>query len=119
MFQTQPALLLRVEGAMLLVATTAFYWREDNSWLLFAIAFFLPDLSMLGYTARPRTGATVYNLAHTSVLPLVLVLGGVVADQPLVTALALIWLAHIGFDRLLGYGLKYPEGFKETHLSRV
>ena len=46
-------------------------------------------------------------------------LAGAVGDWPVVVAIGLVWLAHIGFDRVLGYGLKYPEGFKETHLQRV
>jgi hypothetical protein len=116
---SQPALLLRSEGAVLLIAATVLFSREDGSWLLFAVAFFLPDLSMLGYIAGSRIGATAYNAVHSTVPPLALAVGGVVAHLPFVMSIALIWLAHIGFDRFLGYGLKYSEGFKQTHLARV
>jgi hypothetical protein len=78
-----------------------------------------PDLAMLGYLAGPRVGALTYNLAHTELWPIGLAVVGVVADVDLLVQLALIWLVHIGADRVLGYGLKYPTGFKDTHLQRV
>lgn len=115
----QPASLLRAEGAILLIAATTLYWKEDGSWLLFAVAFFLPDLSVVGYLGGNWVGAATYNAVHSSVLPVALAVIGVVTDGSLLTAVALIWLAHIGFDRMVGYGLKYAEGFKETHLARI
>ncbi len=119
MSASQPASLLRAEGAILLIALTTLYWRENGSWLLFAVAFFLPDLSVVGYLGGNRVGAATYNAVHSSVLPVALAVIGVVTDGSLLTAVALIWLAHIGFDRMVGYGLKYAEGFKETHLARI
>jgi hypothetical protein len=104
---------------MLFIAATTFYWREDGSWLVFALAFFLPDLSMVGYFAGSRTGAATYNAAHSLVVPIVLALIGLATDTSVLTGVALIWLAHIGFDHAIGYGLKYADGFKETHLARV
>ncbi len=115
----QPASLLRAEGAMLLIAATTLYWKEDGFWLLFAVAFFLPDLSMLGYLGGNRVGAATYNAVHSSVLSAALAVIGIVMNGSLLTAIALIWLAHIGFDHLVGYGLKYAGGFKETHLARI
>ena len=78
-----------------------------------------PDLSMLGYVAGPRVGALSYDLVHTYVGPLALGVVGVLVGADLAMQLALIWAAHLGADRLLGYGLKYPSGFKDTHLQRV
>jgi len=78
-----------------------------------------PDLSALGYVAGPAAGAVTYDLAHTYVGPVVLGLIGVLADSGVATQLALIWFVHIGADRLLGYGLKYPTGFRDTHLQRL
>ena len=115
----QPAALLRVEGVILFLAATTLYWREDGSWILFVAAFFLPDLSMAGYIAGTRVGATTYNAGHSLILPIALAMAGILTDASLLTGVALIWLAHIGFDHALGYGLKYAEGFKETHLARV
>ena len=74
---------------------------------------------MAGYLAGPRAGAIAYDVVHTYVLPLGLAVAGVLAGSDLAVQLALIWLAHVGADRLLGYGLKYPTGFKDTHLQRV
>jgi hypothetical protein len=114
-----PRLLLRAEGASIFLAATIVYWREDHSWLLYFLLILAPDLSMLGYLGGNRIGSYTYNAAHTTVLPLALGLYGYLDDSSLALSLALIWLAHIGFDRLVGYGLKYPTEFRETHLARV
>ena len=75
--------------------------------------------TMLGFLAGKRVGAAAYNLGHSYLSPALLGASGVALSQPLAVALALVWVAHIGFDRLLGYGLKYPTGFADTHLGRV
>ncbi len=108
---------LRLEGAVTLVITVILYRAIGGSWSLFAALFLLPDLSMVGYLANPRLGARLYNLGHTTLGPAILAMLGWSLDRPGVYAPALIWVAHIGFDRLLGYGLKYPGGFTQTHLS--
>ena len=82
--------------------------------LLLALA---PDLSMLGYLAGPRIGAATYNVVHTYALPVLLGGFGAWTESPLLIQVALVWAAHIGADRVAGYGLKYPTGFKYTHLS--
>lgn len=111
--------LLRWEGVTLFVGMTLFYWISGASWLHYALVFFLPDLAFLAYLAGPRIGAGVYNATHATIGPLLLVLFGLVTAEPLPGALAMIWLAHIGFDRMLGYGLKYERGFGFTHLGRI
>ncbi|MGO3934781.1 DUF4260 domain-containing protein [Rhodopseudomonas pseudopalustris] len=111
--------LLRVEGAALFVGTSLFYLISDSPWELYALLFFAPDLGFLGYLAGPRTGAFVYNALHTTVAPLLLAIGGMVVLWPMAGTLALIWFAHIGFDRMLGFGLKYGSGFRLTHLGRI
>jgi Domain of unknown function (DUF4260) len=112
-------LLLRLEGAAVFVAALAFYAHSGFSWVLFAAAFLAPDLTMLAYLAGPRAGAAAYNAVHTYVPALALLLAGLLAGLPVATAGALIWIAHIGIDRALGYGLKYPSGFGDTHLGRA
>ena len=119
MAERLPRLLLRAEGLAIAAAALALYAHADFGWLLLVLLALAPDLSMLGYLAGPRAGAVAYDAAHTSVLPVALGAVGVVAGADLAVQLALIWLLHIGADRLLGYGLKYPAGFKETHLQRV
>jgi hypothetical protein len=116
---TRPSLLLRIEEAILLILTLFAYQHLHASWLLFAILFLTPDLFMLGYLINPRIGSATYNLVHTLTLPLALVLTSYLEHWPLTTALALIWTAHIALDRLLGYGLKYPSYFKDTHLQHL
>ena len=114
-----PRLLLRLEGAALLVIAVLLYARTGTSWWLFAALVLAPDLSFVGYLAGPRVGAAAYNAAHTTVGPIALALVGVLAPSPLAVAIALIWLAHVGADRLLCYGLKYDAGFGFTHLGRI
>jgi Domain of unknown function (DUF4260) len=114
-----PRIVLRVEGAALLLIAVTLYARVGASWWLFAILFLAPDLSFLGYLGGPRTGAIVYNAAHTLVGPLLLALAGLLCPAHVFIPFALIWVAHIGFDRVLGYGLKYAAGFGFTHLGPI
>jgi hypothetical protein len=112
----KPRLLLQIEGAAFLIAACFLYQRSSGSWLWFGLLFLTPDFSMLGYLAGKKAGAAVYNFGHTYTAPLFL---WFILMQTSHGWLALIWLAHIGFDRLLGYGLKYETAFKDTHLQRV
>jgi hypothetical protein len=114
-----PAVLLRLEGAAVLGAAVALYADGDWSWLAFALLLLAPDVSMLGYLAGPRAGMLSYDLVHFMALPIGLGTVGVLGDHGVAVQVALIWLAHIGVDRLLGYGLKYPTSFGDTHLQRV
>jgi hypothetical protein len=113
----QARLWLRAEGAATFVIAVFLYNSIDATWLLFALLFLAPDLSFAGYLAGPRAGAAIYNVVHSYVAPLLLAGAAVAtASSP---AVVLIWVAHIGLDRALGYGLKYPTGFSHTHLGRI
>ena len=101
------------------VAATALYFHGDHAWWLYVALALAPDLSMIGYAAGARVGAAAYNTAHTYALPVALAAAGVLGDAGALVAVALVWIAHIGADRALGYGLKYPSAFKDTHLQRV
>ena len=114
-----PGALLRVEGGVLLGISALLYWVNGGSWILFALLILAPDLSMLGYLLGEKVGAATYNVFHTYALPASLAAFGVLAGSPLAVSVALVWFAHIGMDRLVGYGLKYTSGFKDTHLDRV
>jgi hypothetical protein len=116
---TLPLVLLRLEGLALFGAALVVYLRQDYSLLLAALVFLAPDLSFAGYLAGPRIGSYAYNALHTTIGPLVLGTAGVLGDESLAIAVALVWLGHIGFDRTLGFGLKYPSAFADTHLERV
>jgi Domain of unknown function (DUF4260) len=114
-----PRFLLRVEGAALFIGAVVLYFYADYPWWLLLVLALAPDLSMLGFLAGPRVGAAVYDAAHTTLGPIALGVVGVLVESEIATQLALIWLAHIGADRALGYGLKYPTHFKDTHLQRI
>ncbi|WP_100011656.1 DUF4260 domain-containing protein [Lentibacillus sediminis] len=111
--------LLHVEGSSVLALSVYFYWASEFSWVLFFILLLAPDISMLGYFLNNRVGAVIYNLFHTYSLSIGVILCGLLLSAPAVTAIGLIWTAHIGMDRMVGYGLKYPTAFKDTHLNRV
>jgi hypothetical protein len=115
----KPKFLLHLEGAAVLLATCIFYRQHHGNWLWFALLILAPDFFMLGYLANKTVGAAFYNLSHTYVAPLLLLSGLWLTGQSLYSWLVVIWLAHIGADRMLGFGLKYETGFKDTHLQRV
>lgn len=114
---TSPRALLRLEGAAMLAGATALYGVHGGQWGLFALLLLAPDLSMRGYRGGATVGAAWYNAAHTDLGPVALGAVGLAGGHPAVFLVALIWGAHIGLDRALGYGLKYPDGPTATHLS--
>ena len=117
--QGAPRTLLRLEGAALLAGAAFAYVQLGGGWGMFAATFLLPDLALLAFLAGPRWGARTYNLTHTTLLPVALLIGSWAAANNLGGQLALVWLAHIGLDRALGFGLKYGSGFGHTHLGRL
>jgi hypothetical protein len=110
--------LLRLEGLTLFAGMTLLYAVWGGSWWIYALLFLVPDLSFAAYLAGPRFGAIVYNAAHSYLAPMALNVTGFATNEPLILSIAMIWLAHIGIDRALGYGLKYSTGFGFTHLGR-
>ncbi len=112
------SLLLRGEAVATLIASCAAFEVLDGRWWWFFSLFLLPDLSMLGYLRGPRWGAILYNLGHNLLHPTIFVAAGLAAHKPNLVAIGLIWIAHIAFDRALGFGLKYPTAFGDTHLKQ-
>ncbi|WP_172559368.1 DUF4260 domain-containing protein [Vibrio fluvialis] len=115
----QPKILLRLEGLCILLISLLFYSTSGFSWSLFGWLFLVPDIVLLGYLFNPRVGSIAYNITHSLLIPLGLAAVGVILGVSLALSLATIWIAHIGFDRALGYGLKYGSGFTHTHLGRI
>ena len=110
--------VLRAEGLGYLLLACATYQFLGFSWVQFALWFLLPDLAIFVYVfANARAGMWAYNLTHSSVGAAVVGLVGFSAQLPMCWQISLIWFAHIGFDRALGYGLKFPLGFRVTHLG--
>jgi Domain of unknown function (DUF4260) len=113
------ALALRLEDAVVLMSATFAYHMLGESWLVFAALFLVPDIMMFGYFVGPRFGAAIYNAGHTYTVPALLAASGYVFGINSVYGPAFIWIAHIGFDRSMGYGLKYNTSFNDTHLGVI
>ena len=112
-----PRPLLQLEDAGVFFLSMAAYYLNHGSWGLFVLLFLVPDVSMVGYLSDARLGALLYNAVHTYIGPLLLGSYGIATDHRTPLLLALVWVAHIGLDRALGFGLKYPTEFKDTHLG--
>lgn len=114
---SRPRVWLRVDGAVLFVASIIFFATTHQPWWVYPALLFVPDIFMLGYLRNTALGAFFYNAGHSYLLPSLVVLFG--WHHPMTLAIGLIWLGHVGFDRLMGYGLKYDSGFKDTHLGSL
>lgn len=109
-----------IEGACIFGSTIWAYSRlPQRSWWIFAAGILVPDLGMAGYLVNTAAGAAVYNTAHTETPPILLLCTAVARKDDGLLGWALIWLAHIGMDRMFGFGLKYGTGFGHTHLGRM
>lgn len=111
--------LLRLDGAAVAVAAIAGFAVLGGNWWLFAALILAPDLAMLGLLAGEKTGARIYNVVHSYTLPIILGAIGHFAGIAWMAPVALIWAAHIGIDRAVGYGLKYPSAIDHTHLGKM
>jgi Domain of unknown function (DUF4260) len=112
-----PRRWLGLEGLVLLAGALIAYGTLSQPWWIVPAAILVPDIAAGGYLAGTRPGAHLYNLAHATPLPAIMLGIGYWQAHRLVMALALVWLAHIGLDRLLGMGLKYSDRFTHTHLG--
>ena len=117
----QTILWQRAEGAIIFVAAILVFIHGNTElpWWIAVLIFSAPDLSFAGYLLGPKVGAFGYNTVHVYAFGIAFLAAGVALSQPILTALGALWLAHAGFDRTLGYGLKTPEGFSFTHLGRI
>ena len=114
-----PLRLLNGEAAVFFFSAIALYVNQGGSLLMFLLLILAPDLAMLGYLANPRVGSVIYNTNHFYLLPVMLIVLSLAAGATLGVQIGLIWFAHISMDRIVGYGLKYPTLFKDTHLQHV
>jgi hypothetical protein len=112
-----PRVFLRLDGLVLFVSSLLLFSHTHQHWWWVPVLLFLPDLFMAGYVRSTKIGALVYNLGHTYMLPTIVAIAGWYTNHFLVLAIGLIWLAHVGMDRFAGYGLKYEDDFKHTHLG--
>src|ERR1700682_2170831 len=118
-FLTDPCALQRREGGVLLALSLLIYWKLAGPWLLYVLLILAPDLFMIGYLGGPGLGAALFNPGRPWMLPAILAAIGIIGGTSFALDVALIWFGHIGVDRLLGYGLKLPTAFQDTHLGRI
>jgi hypothetical protein len=111
--------LLKIEEIAQLLLAVLVFAHLPYAWWVLPATFLLPDLSMLGYLAGPRVGATSYNLLHHKALAIAVGVAGWALGHPVLMLAGTVLLFHSAFDRMLGYGLKYGTGFHDTHLGRV
>jgi hypothetical protein len=110
---------LRLEGLAAFAAGLALFGASGGNWLLVVPLLLLPDLSAVGFLAGPRVGTIMYNAIHNWV-PGLAVLGlGAWLASPAILLVASVLIAHVGMDRAVGYGLKLPSSFHDTHLGRM
>ena len=112
-------ILLRLEGLAILLVSAYLYYVISGNWVVFVILFLLPDLTLLAYLKDNKLGSTVYNLVHNYMTVLAILVIGYLAGNDVVISVGLVLSSHIGLDRLVGYGLKYPNKDKTTHLQKV
>ncbi|MDQ3007510.1 MAG: DUF4260 domain-containing protein [Chloroflexota bacterium] len=111
--------LLKLEELSLLGLSLFLFSGLDYGWGWYALLFLTPDLSMVGYLANPRLGSWTYNLIHHKGLAVVLYILGNLLSIPWLMFAGILLFGHSSFDRVFGYGLKYPDAFQNTHLGRI
>src|SRR5690625_456070 len=111
--------LLHLEGFVVFLCTIILYAHFGGSWWIFILFLLTPDIAALAYLVNEKIGSVFYNLFHTYAISLPILFGGLLFDQPLFIVIGIIWTAHIGMDRMVGYGLKYPTAFQHTHLQKL
>ena len=116
---TLPNIFLRIEGFVLFIIASIMFFNQNGSWILYIALLFLPDIGMTGYIMNTKLGAITYNLFHTTSIPLILLIIFFVTQQYSLLIFGFVWLAHIGMDRVAGFGLKYTDNFKHTHIQEV
>lgn len=115
----QMKILLRFEEMGILAIGGYFFSLTGYSWWLFALFFLAPDIGMIGYLVNRKAGAFLYNIFHHKGLAAAVVICGIVLAEPILILTGSILLSHAAFDRVLGYGLKYTDSFKHTHLGWI
>ncbi len=110
---------LRLEGLFIAITGLVLFNSEATNWWPWILFLLVPDLSMVGYLINNRVGAFLYNLGHSLVFPLLLLLLVSPLNSRTALYIASLWLVHIGVDRLMGFGLKLNDGFRHTHLGSI
>lgn len=112
-------IILKLEELAMMFLALYLFSLLDFNWWIFAALFFSPDIGILGYLINPKFGAFTYNLLHHKAIAIMLYFIGIFLNMPVLMLAGLVIFAHSSFDRILGYGLKYPNNFKNTHLGTI
>lgn len=111
--------LLKLEYFGLFLFSIILFSQLDFAWWIYPLLFLVPDIGMLGYLINNKIGAYTYNLCHHLGVAVAFLMYGALMTNPLCTLFGTILLGHSSFDRLVGYGLKYTDSFKHTHLNNL
>jgi hypothetical protein len=111
--------LIKLEELGQFLLSIVLFCQLDYQWWIFPALILLPDLSMIGYVANTNVGAWIYNFFHHKLLAITVLALGLYFDNSAIHLAGLILFGHSTMDRLLGYGLKYPDNFKNTHLGWI
>lgn len=112
-------ILNRLEYGIAFLFILIVYFQMDFSIWLLVVLLFVPDITLVGYLFNNTVGAILYNVGHNLIIPLILLCIAYLLGVKMLLAIALIWLTHIAMDRFIGYGLKYKDSFKETHMQKI
>ena len=111
--------ILKLEELGQFILSIILFNQLDFSWWVFPTLILLPDLSMIGYLKNPKIGAWIYNFFHHKLFAIIIYILGIYFSSSLLTLAGLILFAHSAMDRIFGYGLKYSDNFKNTHLDGI
>ncbi len=111
--------LIKAEEILMFLLSVGAFAQLDYPWWLFFVLILVPDIGMLGYLLNSRIGAITYNIFHHKGIAIIVYVLGVFAHQPLLALAGLILFGHASMDRIFGYGLKYTDSFKNTHLGTI
>lgn len=112
-------LLITLEDIGEFVLAVFLFSRLAYAWWWFPALLLLPDLSMTGYLINTQIGAYLYNLVHHKALGISVALIGFTLASSVLMLAGIILFAHSAMDRVFGYGLKYTDSFKHTHLGWI
>ncbi|MCD8539452.1 MAG: DUF4260 domain-containing protein [Leadbetterella sp.] len=111
--------LLKLEELGQFLLAIFLFSRLEYAWWVFPACLLLPDLSMVGYAANPKAGAALYNFFHHKLVAIVVLFSGFWMHNDPLTLAGVILFGHSAMDRIFGYGLKFNDDFKHTHLGWI
>jgi hypothetical protein len=112
-------IFLVLESVVIFLGSFLIYLLLGGNWIIFLVLLFSPDIFMVGYLKNSRIGSIIYNIGNVYAWAIVSIIIGILIDFNLLILFSLIWMAHIIMDRAMGYGLKYPSDFEDTHMQRI